>query len=67
MNYSDAQANCRNKYGDKIGRLFEPQSQTPQQTVYKEAIKLAEIDDSEPMWIGISPGMNNIDEFENGN
>ena len=61
MNYSDAQANCRNKYGDITGRLFEPQSSTPQWTPYEEAIKLAEIDDSEPLWIGIPPGMNNID------
>ena len=59
MNYSDAQANCRNKYGDKIGRLFEPQSPMPQRILYEEAIKLAEIYDNEPLWIGISPG--NID------
>ena len=57
MNYSDAQANCRNIYGDSIGRLFMPQSPTPQRTLREEAIKLA---DSEPIWIGISPGMNNI-------
>ena len=61
MNYSDAQANCYNKYGDNIGRLYEPQNPTPQRTLHEEAIKLAEIGDSEPMWIGISPGMNNID------
>ena len=60
MNYSDAQANCRNKYGDNIGRLFEPQSSTPQRSLHEEAIKLAKIDSSEPIWIGISPGMNNI-------
>ena len=58
MNYSDAQANCRNKLGNDIGRLFEPQSPMPQQTLYEEAIKLAEIDDNEPIWIGISPSMN---------
>ena len=63
MNYSDAQANCRNKYGDNIGKLFEPQSSTPQRSLHEEAIKLAKIDDKEPtpIWIGISPGMNNID------
>ena len=60
MNYSDAQANCRNIYGDSIGRLFMPQSPTPQRTLREEAIKLAEIYDSEPIWIGISLGMNNI-------
>ena len=57
MNYSDAQANCYNKYGDNIGRLYEPQNPTPQRTLHEEAIKLVEIGDSEPMWIGISPGM----------
>ena len=60
MNYSDAKANCRKKFGDNIGRLFEPQSSTPQRTLHEEAIKHAEIYDSEPIWIGISPGMNNI-------
>ena len=55
MNYSDAQSNCRNKYGDNTGRLFEPHSQTPQRTLHEEAIK----HDSEPIWIGISPGMKN--------
>ena len=61
LNYSDAQVNCRKKLGNGIGKLFEPQSPMPQWTLYEEAITLAEIDDSEPMWIGISPGMNNID------
>ena len=56
LNYSDAKVNCRKKLGDDMGRLFEPQSTTPQKTVYEEAIKLAEIDDNDPMWIGISPG-----------
>ena len=65
MNYSDAQANCRNKYGDNIGRLFEPQSSTPQRNLHEEIIKLDAIDDSEPIWIGISPGMNNIDWLRN--
>ena len=59
LNYSDAQANCRNKLGNDIGRLFEPQSPMPQRILYEEAIKLAEIYDNEPLWIGISPG--NID------
>ena len=59
MNYSDAQENCRHKYGNNIGRLFEPQSPTPQRVLREEAIKLAEIYDSEPIWIGISPGMKN--------
>ena len=67
MNYSDAQENCRHKYGNNIGRLFEPQSPTPQRVLREEAIKLAEIYDSEPIWIGISPGMNNTDWFENEN
>ena len=60
MNHSDAQANCGNKFEDNIGGLFEPQDSMPQPTLYEEAIKLAEIDHDEAMWIGISPSMNTV-------
>ena len=44
MNYSDAQLNCQNKFGNLVGGLFEPRLANTNQLVYVEAAKFASIE-----------------------
>ena len=53
MNYSDAQLNCQDKFGNDSGRLFEPRLYSTNQLVYAEAANFKSVT-SDDFWLGIN-------------
>ena len=53
--HSDAQENCRNRFGPaSTGGLFEPQSKAINDAVHTEAVKFSEIQSDTALWLGIT-------------
>ena len=53
--HSDAQENCRNRFGPaSTGGLFEPQSKAINDAVHVKAVTFSEIQSGTSLWLGIT-------------
>ena len=53
MNYADAQLNCQNKFGNLVGKLFEPRLANTNQLVSAAAANFVS-GTSDDFWLGIN-------------